>query len=304
MADIPTPDTLSADSPIPTYIPSDGRAGVITTHEYIGEHGDIFDWTVVVHTDEDAEEYHEQSGIPHDRLEVSGATSMSEQRNYIHNECGIEDGQWYLSMDDNVRGMTAVPHPKYDEPMLPVKDQPESDGTDYRELYDTQIGPERFRDICLETAAQSEELNAYHAGFATTGNYFFRGKKWRYVGYIIGKTTLTKKSHIEYDERYDAMTDRQFTAENLLQYGRVCVNNFVYPDAAHYEEGGIGTYDEREQAKIEGCAMLMNEYPGLYRYADKADRHPKSEVRLRYHSMDQIDNWRWEMVEEHDNITV
>lgn len=285
-----------------TYIPSYKRPEDITTHETLGGVDSPFDWRVVVNDDAAKQKYTTaDNNVPAGRIVVSGVSGYAETRTYIENE--LADGGWYLKIDDNVERLSAPPEPEYSEHSLPVKDPPEEDETDYKDLYASEVTPERFTNILHETKNRAERLDAHLCGFATTDNPFFRSRKWSPVGFVLGKCCLIDPTPAEYDTDASGMDDYAFTAEHLLLYGRVLVNRYLLPEAPHYAEGGIGTYEDRLPSKIRACSYLMDKYPGLFRYQDKSGCHPKAELRIRYHSIDSIDGWRREMVETHDNLT-
>ena len=82
-------------------------------------------------------------------------------------------------------------------------------------------------------------------------------------------------------------------AEHLIKYGRVLVNKYLYPVANHYEKGGIGSLDARLERRREECRKLMLKYPNLLKFKKNHKSTPEgSDVQLRIHSTNQIDNWR------------
>ncbi|MDD4989662.1 MAG: hypothetical protein PHV42_04535, partial [Candidatus Pacebacteria bacterium] len=109
---------------------------------------------------------------------------------------------------------------------------------------------------------------------------------------IVSKLCVIKKTHLRYDPNNFCMDDYDFTAQHLLSFGSVLVNNYVYPSSKHYEEGGLGTYEERVDKKTKDAALLMSKFPGLYNYNNTKNTKPNSELRYRFTSLSQVEKWR------------
>ena len=137
-------------------------------------------------------------------------------------------------------------------------------------------------------------------------NCFFRGKKFRSVGYVIGKLMLWKKdSRFRFDHTI-TMEDFRNTAENLLRFGSVVINNYVFPSAKHYQSGGMGTWKERVPFRMQDIKRLLFLYKGLFLPKDRkmVDPETKEEVllsnydlRMRLTNSKQISAWRKETYE-------
>ena len=147
-------------------------------------------------------------------------------------------------------------------------------------------------EIVEETIKHAEKIGAKYCGFSVVDNYYFRAKKWREVGFVCSKVALIKKSGINYDQKLLAMDDYAFTAENLKKFGKVLINNFVFPHGIHYQKGGIGNYKEREVNKIADSKYLIKKYPGLFRYKTKVNRHPKAEIQMVFTNLIQVERWK------------
>ena len=152
--------------------------------------------------------------------------------------------------------------------------------------------------VCKEMTDFADRYGIYYCGFAVVDNAYFRVKKYRYVGYVISKLALIKKTPlIDYDLKIQAMDDYGYTAENLKIFGRVLINNYIFPVANHYQIGGIGTYEERKPKKIADAKYLMNKYPGLFRYKKKVGCDPKAEIQVRFTNPKQVNLWRKNLLE-------
>lgn len=260
---------------------SKGRPDTISTHKLFR------DYTLVLHTEEERQEYLKNPTISPEKVIVSNAPfGVANQRQWIQDFL-VQEGEWYISLDDNIHSFQAVPEPDYFTDTLPVK-------TDKRmkDLYDAPCSGERFIKICEEMAEEGEKRRAYNIGFGTTPNYFFRDKKLREVGYVISKAVVRKNLRVPFALDAQAMEDYAYTAENLLRFGKVLINNYVFPVAGHYEKGGIGTYAQRLPKKIAASEVLMKRYPGLFRHPNKKGTDPKGELAIRFTSTKQVEAWR------------
>jgi len=260
---------------------SKGRAETISTHKLFE------DYTLVLHTEEERQEYLKNPTISPEKVVVSGAPfGVANQRQWIHDNL-IEKNEWYISLDDNIHYFQAVPDSHYDKEFLPVKTD-----KSMKDLFETRCSPERFLKLCEKLAEKGEKERAYNIGFGTTSNFFFRDKHYRYVGYVISKAVVRKNVGTPFALDAQAMEDYAYTAETLLRYGKVMIDNYIFPVAGHYEKGGIGTYAERLPKKIEASKILMERYPLLFRQPQKKGVDPKGELAIRFTSTEQVEKWR------------
>lgn len=263
---------------------SKGRPDTISTHKLFE------DYILVLHTEEEKAEYLKNPTISPEKVVVSNAPfGVAYQRQWIQDNL-IKPNEWYISLDDNIRSFQAVTDPHYWQEELPVKTD-----KSMKAIYDTPCSTGRFLHICSEMAGKGERERIYNIGFGTTANFFFRDKKFRYVGYVISKAVVRKNVGTPFATDAQAMEDYAYTAETLLRYGKVLINNYVFPVAGHYEKGGIGTYAERLPKKIEACEILMRRYPGLFRHPKKKGTDPKGELAIRFTSLEQVEKWRTAM---------
>lgn len=270
-------------------IPSKGRPLSISTHKlFEGQ-----DYKIVVHNEQEASMYADNPSIPEDKLVVANVPfGVSFIRQWIIDNL-IKEGEWFLTADDNIQHFTAVEKSRYDQEELTLETEPDLDeASELAEIFMQKIDNDRFWEVVNDTVTKAEKTGAEYCGFAVVDNYYFRNKKWREVGYVISKLALIKKSDIGYDPQIIATDDYGFTAEQLLQRGKVLINNFLFPVAKHYEAGGIGTYEERTPMKIADCKYLMKKYPQLFRYKKKKGCHPLAEIQVRFTDLTQVEKWR------------
>jgi hypothetical protein len=147
-------------------------------------------------------------------------------------------------------------------------------------------------EIIKEDIKIAEQIKAEYVGFATVDNYFFNAKKYKPVGYVISKAVAIKYDGLRYDKNLEAMEDFGYCAEQLIKNNCVLINSWIKPVAGHYEQGGIGTYEQRVPRKVKDCEYLMRKYPNFFRYKVKKDCHPRAELQIRFNNPNQIINWK------------
>lgn len=268
---------------IPIIIPSYQRPTTQHTMRLLASAGIPF--KVVLHTDKERAAYIEQDITATGNYIVShAAPGLVNQRNFILDEMAGW-GDWIIMLDDNIRRFTAVPDSHYGRETLP-KEKP------ILKLYETDCPPGRFTELSQDMATLADEVGAFHAGYGTTNNAYFRTKKLRYVGLCMGKMTMTRKTWTRYDPNIPIMSDFDFTGASLLETGRVLINNYIHAVSKHYESGGEGVFSKRIAKKITSAAALVEKYRGLYRYQDRANSAAGAELRMRFTSLKQVEAWR------------
>ncbi|MEL7232845.1 MAG: hypothetical protein AAGK74_00035 [Chloroflexota bacterium] len=266
-------------------IPSYQRAETLTTPLLLEDVG--ADYVVVVHTDEERAAYIAAGRVPASRVVVSHAPpGVASNRQWAMDNL-VDFGDWYLQMDDNVRGFDCVPDEMYNQREIPT-----DKATQQYLRENAATTTERFLEICEEMVVGCNRMGVSHFGFATTENWMFRSRKYSQVAFVVGKTVGLRKDGIAYDAKLLAMDDYGMTAEQLRVHGAVLVNRFAKPISTHYQAGGIGAYEARLPKKIRDVRYLMRKYPGLFRLNPRAGSHPEAEIVLRFHAVHQIDKWR------------
>ena len=262
------------------FIPSYGRAETIKTHVWLPDH----DVKIVLHNELEKEKYLEAGRVPEDKIIVSNTPlGIAHQRKFIWDS--VEEGEWLCMLDDNIEYFTAVGEPHYSQDELPVKED-----KSLRNVFERKIDFFEFQHIIEDTLKEADRVGARMAGFASNPNFFFRGKKFRHVGFILGKTMLFKKNNfVQWDTNIQVKEDYQMTAENLFHFGCVVINNFAIAKYKHYQKGGCGTFNEREQKLKEASEYLVEKYKGLFRYKKSTDN---AEIQVCFKTRKQVENWR------------
>jgi hypothetical protein len=185
-----------------------------------------------------------------------------------------------------VRELTAVAMPEYDKPTLATTER-----GNWKALYSHDVPASRFIDIADDTIIMCKELGAHVAGFATNSNPFFRSKKFRSIGYVVGKLMLWHNVPFTWDHTV-SMEDFRNTAEQTLLHGAVCINNYVFPVAGHYEAGGMGPYDARVAHRLDDVQRLLLRYPGFFRVRNRKGFVRNTDLAVRMTNAKQVAYWR------------
>lgn len=267
------------------FIPSKGRAATISTPAALAG----ADYTVLLHSDAEAAAYRAAGRVPPDRILVTHTQAepagKTRQMAYALDTL-VPPGAWCAFADDNILALTAVRSPECTSPRLLV-DTPGP----WRAIYGAACSVARFGRYAEETIAEAERVGARLCGFATVDNPFYRGVRYRYVGYVIGKLILWKNEPFAWDHAI-TMDDFHHTAEHLLQYGAVVINNYLWPRARHYLDGGHGLYAHRVPYRLADCARLLQMYPGLLRIKERKGFVSGTDLQVRLTTPDQVAHWR------------
>lgn len=269
------------------YIPSYNRAESITTHKLFK---DSNLWPIVnVHNLEQAKQYI-KAGVPEDIIGITGLPlGISGMRNYIkqeHKKHWPED-KWIIMADDNIQGFNIYPEPYYNCKSIPRERK------ELRRILEDNYPPiERLEEIINQTIAKAEEVGAGFCGFGTIENYYFRNNKWKQVSMVCSKFCLVKLDELEYDTNVLTMDDYEYSCKNLVKYGKVLVNAYVWPKAGHNQTGGLGKLSERADKKVADCKYINEKYPGLFRFKERKNSVPGGEIVLRGYTQSFIKNWK------------
>lgn len=276
------------------WVPSKGRADHLATPGALAGRLDAGRLTVVVHSAAERLRYRMANPQLPPECIVASETDPTppggklRQFEWIFREAKMRRGEWCVLADDNIRTITALPPPYYDELAMTAEE-----AAALRPAFAEPVDDARWLAICADTARYAERVGAWHAGFATTDNPFFRARKFRAVGWVIGKLTLWRYDPaFRIDTSYGPMDDKWTTAEHLLRYGAVAINNYVKPVSRHYEAGGHGPIAQRGRWCAHMVPRLLAAYPGLYRIKDRPDGPPDSDLAVRLTTRAQVASWR------------
>lgn len=280
------------------FIPSYGRADTISSHNTFG---DLIDYLVVVHTDKQRREYISKSTVPAGRIIVSNVKQdqfgLTRQREWICDNL-VARGEWFMFADDDIRHLSALPMPWYEQDDLtyvykvfPDTRKNRSYSAEWRKRFDTPPSRDYFHWILEDMIDYAEELCVPLCGFGTTDNYFFRSVKFKTVQMVIGPMQLVKNLGIPWDHTI-TMEDYERTADHLFRFGRVLVNNYVYPKQTMFRSGGMGSLEKRTPERLRDSVALMERWPGLFRHKNLRNKPKNTDLALKVYGEDGIAAWR------------
>lgn len=267
------------------FIPSKNRADTISTHNVFPK------GFILVHDDIQRKAYISK-GIDPERVIVTKTKpdefGLTRQREWAVKNL-VRDGEWFVFADDNILRLSWLPLPYYkSSEVTPESVSPKNP----KELWGTECPWDTFRDVVAkDTITYAERVGARMCGFAVVDNFFFRSKKFRSIGYVIGKLMLMKKDRLTFDHTI-TMEDFRNTADHLLRFGAVAINNFAFPVAKHYQKGGMGSYKERVPFRQKDVKRLMFLYEGLLRVKNRDGFEPNTDLQVTIHNANALAEWR------------
>lgn len=273
------------------FIPTKGRAQVINSHLLFSG----MDVTIVVHNAAERADYLRNPTIRPEQVLVSETlmdrAGLTRQREWIMNTL-VRPGEWFVFADDNIQRILAVPQPYYEKSLLNALEYaPEA----RKRIFRQDAQPEHLRFAFEESIQAAQYIGAQMVGFAVTDHTLSRGRKYRTLGYVIGKMLLMQHNTIPFDHTI-TMEDFRNTAEHLLHNGSVLINNFVVPMAKHYQSGGMGTYGERIAYRQADVFHLLQLYPGLFRVKQREGFAPNTDLAMKITTPKGLQAWRKAML--------
>jgi hypothetical protein len=250
-------------------IPSYNRAENIST-PFLNVFG-AYDKTILLHDKEQVKEYKKYNEYNKIKLLDTGVKTQKDgtglpmqRKHYIDNY--MEDGEWVLFADDNISFVEGVlPHKVWKNKTIEETDK------DYFGKYSSRLFYERIEEI----KDYADSIGAYHIGFQTSKNYFYAHKKYRTRGYVIGKMTLWKKDkNFNFELPFCHMEDFHFSLMHLSQYGKVLICDYLWANATHYQQGGLGVSAHRRSARVDSVAYLVSKYPQIVKVKKRKDNYP------------------------------
>ncbi len=267
-------------------IPSYGRPGTIKTHLIFDKEN--IPYKIVLHNNDHKREYIQNPTIKESNIIVSHTPKgLAAQRNWIIDNL-VSKGEWVLMLDDNISEFTAVKPSIYNKYSALKKGSVELCDENFRH----KIGAKTLIKLLSADIEISERLGYCLIGMASNENHFFRSKKYREVGYVLGKTSLVKKTELRYDTRLNVTEDYFFSALNMVEKNGLLVNNWLKARCKHYEAGGVGPLKDRMKGKVAQNKILMEWFSGMFKYVEKKDHDKGAEINFRITTKKQLENWK------------
>lgn len=239
--------------------------------------------TILCHTEQDKQKFLDAGNCYGEIISTNNPKGLSYNRNAALDM--MDENEWAIFFVDDLISVTGIPynHDLYFEDDLGVGIG-HNDKANYafiNSLFKTKIKAEDFLIHCKETIKECENKGYALGGFSLTNNTGFRSKKYSYKSLADGRCWVVKKTDLRFDENVQLIDDVCFTAQNILKFGGVVVNNYVLPECKRYTDGAFGSIGKRMEQKLKECKYLVTTYPDVIAYADKTGWEKGSHVKIR-----------------------
>lgn len=190
------------------------------------------------------------------------------------------DGEHYIWLDDNVSHCVGL--------------SPDFDGDfpwdfDFHKEMNRELEPWEVNRYLARVEQRMIELGTTMGGFAIEANPFFRKNEEQFWGYVRTRFAVCFNDGITWYPFEECMLeDFVRTVEVVARYGCIYVNRWCRAEKPRFEEGGIGTLEDRMPELIRANQWLMDKYPGLLR-----ELRPE-QLTFAKRSQKTIDAWRRE----------
>lgn len=253
-------------------------------------------WFMVVDNVEQRVRAMNELGIPHRHLvhtnkpEGLGQDGIAWTREWVERTL-VQEGQWYVTLDDNVGGWTHLPAPWCVNERLDFDVPPKSTDKTWRELFETPCPFPTVVTYWQELMAMCQVAGTEAGGFAIETNYFFRARKWQRLGYVRAQNAVWKNSGRPFYYWKGAMLEDFIRSVDVVaRCGSIVINRFVKPIKKFFEAGGIGTFEERRPNLVDCSNKLLEKYPGLVRRNKGQDY----QLTFVHRTLDGVNRWRRE----------
>lgn len=251
------------------------RYDTMTTSRLLEADG--VDHTVLCHTEDDLCMFAGAGTAKLDRLYATGnPKGLAFQFNAALEL--MDEGEWALFLVDDLKSVTELRN--YDTAVDPLPMTTANQST-YRERFKHPVPMQWFLHRAEHVVWQCTGKGSYLGGWTSNNNPLFRKGHWGRNVLIDGRAWVIRKSHLRFDTNVHIVSDYAFCAENIRTFGSIWQDRWLLPDFDRYGKGGYGTVAERLPQKMQECAYLVEKYPELIAYANKAGQPMGSHIRLR-----------------------
>ena len=225
------------------------------------------DHTVLIHTEDAKEQFIANGTAKAERLVVTNnPRGLAYQRNTALEM--MADGEWALFMVDDLKEVSELRN--YDRTTSPSLPITMANQKHYTERFNNPITMRQFMKRADELVNKCETHGAHLGGFCGINNPVYRAKHWVYNVLADGRAWVVRKTHLRFDEKVQLIDDLCWTALNIKHFGLVIVNQWVLPDCRRYSAGAFGSIEERLPQKMAEAKYLVETYPELIAYKEKA----------------------------------
>jgi hypothetical protein len=260
-----------------TFVFTYDRFDSISTSLMLEEEG--IDHIVLCHTDEQAASFVAAGRVKPERLTVTAQPKgLAWNRNAALDL--MEPGEWAVFLVDDLKDVTELRNYDSARDPLPITT---ANQRAYSERFKKAITMTEFMQRAEGTVAECERHGAKLGGFCGIDNVIFRSKHWGFNILADGRAWVVQKSHLRFDTNVQLIDDLCWTALNIATFGVVVVDRWVLPDCRRYTAGAFGSIEERLPQKLQEAAYLVETYPDLIAFKNKAGWPIGSHVALRAH---------------------
>lgn len=223
---------------------------------------------VLCHKEEDKAKFIEGGTVKENRLLVTGnPRGLTFQRNTALDM--MDEGEWAMFLNDDLIRISYLE--KYydtDVQSVPVNTR---NSTIWRPFFEKDLSIKGFVNYAQKLTQHAAGLNIHLVGFAYTHNPLFNSKRYSYRGLCDGRAWLVCKGIPRFgtNKAIGALEDREFTALNIIHYGRILRCNWINPDFSRFSNGGYGSMESRAAEMREACKYLVETYPFMFKYKQK-----------------------------------
>lgn len=233
------------------------RYNTLTTPQLLADEG--IEHTVLVHTTSKAQRFAAAGRVDTSCIHVTGVPKgLAYARNAALDL--MDTGEWAVWLVDDLLSVTELE--SYDEHalsgMLPITQENQAQ---WRPTFKCQVPLRQFMHRCLDAATYADHLGANLVGFAGFDNVLFRAKRWKLNTLADGRAWVVRKTHLRFDENVQMVDDVCWTAQNILEFGAVLVDQWVLPKCKRYTAGAFGSIEERLEQKRKEVSYLVATYP-------------------------------------------
>ena len=253
----------------------------LMAHKWVSKLG--WDWYLVCRTGDEYSRLRKM-GFSGKRIIVihtkdAGQSTIAYMRQAIDDSL-VNQGEWYLTVDDNVTHVSGTPYcdspPKF------------SWQTDYREVFGHHLSPHDITCYVNRLIYLCESKPTSFGGFAIERNPFFRKNHFQHYGYVRTQMAVIKAGDIPFRPEMGMFEDYVKSVETVVERGCIVIDRWAKPEKQEFQPGGIGSFEERRPQLEAACRLLMTKYPGLLKY-NKGQLHSLTFAKK---TKATIDRWR------------
>ena len=219
---------------------------------------------VFMHTEEAHSKFIEGNTIKGTPIITNNPKGLAYQKNSALEM--LEDDEWGVFMSDDFSVIKAF---NFDR--VKIDDKVEFDIKNQKEFrYSDRPTMAQLFTIFPYLIKQAERLNIKMIGFSSNENPRNVQRKFGFKGLVDGRMFLAKKSELRFDNNVNSIDDYYFTLLNIEKNSNNLILNWISPEFQRYSAGGVGSKEARKEQRKRDCAYLVDRFPRLVKFADKA----------------------------------